>query len=180
MENHPPDRPKLDRAPFCNQGPAPPERHRLAADDRRRLERRGVILKLPASSGQEQHRQPPPVHHVGMLQFHHPLHREMELDAADPLLSLFQCPRHPGGLRLLPSACVAMWREAKNAAPWNRTCFCRGCEVGAGHAGEALPPATDEDDTGRACVFCGRSDQRLVGGLICITEFNRLAVLAAP
>ena len=98
---------------------------------------------------------------------------EMPVDPAD----LFQCPRHPGILRLMPPACANLWRASKTAQPWDRGWLCRGCEIGAGHAGEALPLASSEDDTGRACVFCGRSDQRLVGGLICITEFNRLAEL---
>ena len=90
------------------------------------------------------------------------------LDLAD----LFECPRHPGGLRLLPSACAAMWRESKGAQPWDRCFPCRGCAIGAGHAGEA--PNLAPGDDGRKCCFCERTGQRLVAKTICVSCANRV------
>ncbi len=100
----------------------------------------------------------------------------MELDTSDPLLSLFECPRHPGGLRLLPKACATMWRGAKGAEPWDRLFPCRGCAIGATHAGEAPPPPEPGDD-GRKCCFCGRTDQRLVCKTLCVSCANRILEL---
>jgi hypothetical protein len=93
---------------------------------------------------------------------------EMPLDLAD----LFACPRHPGGLRLLPTACAAMWRGGKAAEPWDRLFPCRGCAIGATHAGET--PNLAPCDDGRKCCFCGRTDQRLVCRTICVSCANRL------
>jgi hypothetical protein len=88
--------------------------------------------------------------------------------------ALFECPRMTGNLRLLPQACAQNFRRAKKADPWDAARICRGCEIGAGHAGEQFPDALEDV---RQCVFCGRKDQRLVAGLVCISEFNRLSEL---
>ena len=79
-----------------------------------------------------------------------------------------------GNLRLLPQACAQNFRRAKKTEPGDPVHICRGCEIGAGYAGEQLPNPVDD---ARQCVFCGRKDQRLVAGLVCISEFNRLSEL---
>lgn len=83
---------------------------------------------------------------------------------------LFECPRHTGHLRLSPAACAQNWRRAKKAAPWDALRVCRGCEIGAGHAGEAPTPAAPTD---RECLRCGATDKRLVRDQICISCYNR-------
>lgn len=83
---------------------------------------------------------------------------------------LFECPRHTGGLRLLPTACASNWQRAKKAMPWDALRVCKGCEIGAFNAGEALPPLAPSD---RECLRCGKTDQRLVRRQICISCYNR-------
>lgn len=87
----------------------------------------------------------------------------------DPLALLFQCPRHPGGLRLLPGACAASWRRGTTAKPWDAAYRCRGCAVGAEHAGEVAQPAP----VPARCCWCERPGQRLIWGVFCISCANR-------
>ena len=96
---------------------------------------------------------------------HHP--RECRLD-------LFTCPHHTGNLRLTPQACAQYWQRARKAEPWDTLRVCRGCEIGAGHAGE---PLRHLDDAHRSCCYCGRTGQRLVAKIVCISCFNRLGEL---
>ncbi len=85
---------------------------------------------------------------------------------------LFTCQRHPGGLRLTPQACARQWQAGKSALPWDRLYPCRGCAIGAGHAGEAVPDLGDDDP--HRCLYCGRRNLRLVSKLICISCANRV------
>lgn len=90
----------------------------------------------------------------------------------DLAANLFTCPAPAyGNLRLLPTACAANWKRARAAQPWDRLFPCRQCPIGAAHAGEAAPDASDNP---RACAFCGRTHQRLVAKIICISCANRL------
>lgn len=90
------------------------------------------------------------------------------------LADLFTCPAEEyNGLRLLPSACAQNWRRGKTAQPWDRNYPCRGCSIGAVHAGEA-PPATDPQDDPRRCAYCGRTDMRLVCRSLCVSCANRV------
>jgi hypothetical protein len=83
---------------------------------------------------------------------------------------LFECPRHAGHLRLTPNACAQNWQRAKKAEPWDTLRVCRGCEIGANHAGEAPAP---QAPSSRECLRCGDADKRLVRGQICISCYNR-------
>ena len=88
-------------------------------------------------------------------------------------LVLFTCPSPAYcGLRLTPTACADNWKRARTAAPWDRLFPCRGCEIGAGHAGET--PSLAPGDDGRKCCFCNRSDQRLVCKTVCVSCANRI------
>lgn len=83
---------------------------------------------------------------------------------------LFECPRHTGNLRLTTASCAQNWRRAKKAEPWDTLRVCRGCDIGAGHAGEDPIPASPAD---RECLRCGATDKRLLRGQICISCYNR-------
>lgn len=91
---------------------------------------------------------------------------------ADIELSLFTCPRYTGGLRLTPAGCASMYRRGKLVTdPYDTAAQCRGCPIGAEHAGEALSvPILWR----RACVRCGSTGKRLVlGGTLCVSCYNR-------
>jgi hypothetical protein len=83
---------------------------------------------------------------------------------------MFTCPHHVGNLRLTPQACAQNWKRARKAEPWDALRVCRGCEIGAGHAGETPAP---QAPSARECLRCGGTDKRLVRGQICISCYNR-------
>lgn len=87
---------------------------------------------------------------------------------------LFDCPRHAGNLRLTASACAQMWRRGKTAAKWDRLEPCKGCRIGAEHAGEPLPP--EGEDHGERCIWCGKTQysRRLAHGMFCVSCWNRM------
>ncbi len=94
---------------------------------------------------------------------------------AEPLL--FDCPRH-ASLRLTPNACAGMWDKARSLPDrsLDRVMACRGCPIGAGHAGKpvrASKPALAR--AGRLCPRCGKSATKFVFGRICISCYNREA-----
>lgn len=84
---------------------------------------------------------------------------------------VFVCPRHAGGLRLTPVACAAMWRRGRNADPLDAVASCKGCQIGAGHAGEANAPL--EPSPG-LCVRCGSTGRRMIHSRgVCVSCYNR-------
>jgi len=88
-------------------------------------------------------------------------------------LDLFTCPQPAyGQLRLTPQACASQWKAARHARPWDRFALCRGCPIGATHAGEAMPDPQDDDP--HRCLYCGRRGLRLVSRLVCISCANRI------
>lgn len=89
---------------------------------------------------------------------------------------LFTCPRHPGNLRLLPAACATRWRNAQNLEPWNDGYQCRGCPVGATHAG--CPPPPTPDPNRRRCSWCGGHGRLVLHGSSCVDCYNRTSEIA--
>lgn len=86
---------------------------------------------------------------------------------------MFICIRIPGNLKLSPESCAASYRRGKRAQPWESSCACRGCPVGAAHAGEELPAITD--DMKVRCRLCQSTQARkTVYGSVCISCYNRL------
>lgn len=88
---------------------------------------------------------------------------------------MFACERQPGNLKLTRASCAALWRrgllpDADESMAWH----CRGCEVGARHAGAAEKPAP----RARRCVRCGDGGVKIVGGILCISCYNRQAEFA--
>lgn len=86
---------------------------------------------------------------------------------------LFLCPRQPGGLRLSPSSCAGLYRKSKTAEVWQTAHTCRGCELGAGHAGEAV--VRPVVFAARQCATCGSPSMRMIMGMMCISCYNRMA-----
>lgn len=84
---------------------------------------------------------------------------------------MFLCGRFAASL--LVSRCASMWTEANGSgAPPERIERCRGCEVGAGHAG-AVDPSYHRLRASGACARCHRSDLRLIGMNVCVSCQNR-------
>lgn len=91
-----------------------------------------------------------------------------------PAATYFEHPLMPGvqhfecqaqRCTLSVTSCAAQYRRAK--APDSGSA-CRGCRLGAEHAGEKLTSTPR-----RLCCRCGRTDQRLVGGQVCVSCYNR-------
>lgn len=84
---------------------------------------------------------------------------------------LITCPRMAGCLRLLPASCAQNWRRSRKSEPWDSVFVCRGCEVGARHAGETIPlPAVPP----KGCCYCGKTDRRLICKSLCVSCANRI------
>ena len=85
----------------------------------------------------------------------------------------FQCPTQPGSLILSPKSCADMYQRGKRAEKWETAHHCRGCPIGAKHAGESVPvlaPTSTE-----RCTHCGETAFKLVYGRLCVSCYNRLA-----
>lgn len=89
----------------------------------------------------------------------------------------FICPRHPGALTISPGTCACLYRRSKRAQPWDSSVVCRGCPIGAEHAGEIVVP-----EPANCCCWCGAKlgqTRRLVlAGTICVSCANRLYEVA--
>ena len=55
---------------------------------------------------------------------------------------MFDCPNHPGGLRITPTTCAGMWKRAQGSSPLDRLAPCIGCQIGEAHAGVSPPAAS--------------------------------------
>lgn len=86
------------------------------------------------------------------------------------MLELIDCTRQPGGLRITPSACAALWGKGATANPWEPAYHCRNCAIGAGHAGVEV---TVRAPSSRRCCRCGSRGTRLIGRILCPSCFNR-------
>ena len=85
-------------------------------------------------------------------------------------IDLFTCPRMHGGLQLSPDSCARSYKAGKRAEAWETAYRCRGCEIGAEHAGEKTVVAQPRLNF---CVRCGSVSHRIVGRLLCVSCFNR-------
>lgn len=86
-------------------------------------------------------------------------------------LQMFECPHHAGRLRLSVPACAEQWRRAAAAEREDPMYHCRGCAIGAAHAGESPRVVVNR----HRCVRCGSRSTRLIGHgcLYCPSCYNR-------
>lgn len=91
-----------------------------------------------------------------------------------PAVTYFEHPLMPGVQHFQCSAtrcslsiasCAAQFRRAKAEVSGSA---CRGCVIGAEHAGEAAATIPRH-----LCPRCGRTGQRIVLGQICVSCYNR-------
>ncbi len=83
---------------------------------------------------------------------------------------MFRCDRTAASLRV--EACGQMWGQANGQHPPERLWKCRGCHLGAKHAG-AEDAALNPIRGTTTCVRCERADMRLIHGLVCVSCANR-------
>lgn len=84
---------------------------------------------------------------------------------------MFRCEKLSASLQV--SRCSAMWADANGKGPPpERVERCRGCAVGAAHAG-AVDPSGHRLRASGACSRCHRTDLRLIGGNVCVSCQNR-------
>lgn len=87
---------------------------------------------------------------------------------------LFDCPRHQS-LKLSALLCAGMWRKAK-ALPiksYETVTKCRGCEIGACHAGQKVEASRAAVVSDHHCARCGNPRLKLIQGNICVSCYNR-------
>lgn len=99
-------------------------------------------------------------------------------DTAAPGLKMFRCEAYRANLTM--GGCAGRWREAQTATGERaeRVQACRGCPIGAVHAGFA--PIRYSPWFGLAiCPRCGRGTTRMIGNRRCVSCYNRQRELAA-
>ena len=91
---------------------------------------------------------------------------------------LFTCPYQPGELRLSTSACADQWQRARAKKPeaWSALVTCRGCAIGARHAGVSIAVTTavqlGKELSGR-CTRCYQRSNRMIHARLCPSCYNR-------
>ncbi|MBI1207410.1 MAG: hypothetical protein GC191_08985 [Azospirillum sp.] len=98
---------------------------------------------------------------------------------------LFRCEAY--SMRLSKKSCAGFFNSMKDKTPqpWDSKRQCRGCSIGAVHAGGGETPAEDRqakaeaafralhDEWSRVCSRCMRLASRVVGGRLCVSCYNR-------
>jgi hypothetical protein len=83
---------------------------------------------------------------------------------------MFRCDRLSASLRV--QACGEMWQQANGKSPPDRLWQCKGCPLGAQHAGAGDAAMNPLRGT-TTCTRCHRTDMRLIGGIVCVSCANR-------
>ena len=91
---------------------------------------------------------------------------------------LFTCAYQPGELRLSTSACADQFRQAraKKPEPWSPLVTCRGCELGAMHAGVAISVVNAgqiQKELDGHCTRCYERAHRMLHARLCVSCYNR-------
>jgi len=87
---------------------------------------------------------------------------------------MFDCERLSA--RLTAPSCAARWKKAAERLPdpSNSLSHCRGCPIGASHAGVAMSSVEAAADEWRmVCCRCLRQSDRLIRGRLCVSCYNR-------
>lgn len=90
-------------------------------------------------------------------------------NALTPGRMYFRCDRLRSSLSV--EACATNWREA-NHNDNERRYQCKGCPLGASHAGEDRANLSRLKGTD-ICARCHRTSMRLIGGHRCVSCYNR-------
>jgi len=85
---------------------------------------------------------------------------------------MFRCEKRRASL--LASSCKSMWQEGNRKVCDDRFLLCRGCQIGAIHAGVGDATLSPLYAT-PTCARCGTGGMRLIGGHICVSCYNRSA-----
>lgn len=83
---------------------------------------------------------------------------------------MFGCQRLAATLRV--ASCVQMWKRANEGPPPENLMRCRGCPIGAVHAGASNPTFHPLRGT-TTCSRCHGTDKRLIGANLCVSCKNR-------
>jgi hypothetical protein len=86
-----------------------------------------------------------------------------------PGVAMFKCERLHASLQV--GKCRDMW-VATNEGAIGGCERCGKCQVGAGHAGVTGSSFSPLRGT-MTCARCHRTDQRLIGGNVCVSCYNR-------
>lgn len=89
----------------------------------------------------------------------------VKLDGVDG--DYFECKPYRGLFSV--ESCARNWKAARGAVEDSNRCLCRNCSVGALHAGQEPVRLTPKS----MCARCGKTDQRLIRGAICVSCYNR-------
>lgn len=80
-------------------------------------------------------------------------------------------------MTLTPAGCARLWLSAQGnppPQPWEGRAACRGCPVGALAAGQRPEHSTEAIDQLRhVCARCGKVCDRIIGGRLCVSCYNR-------
>jgi hypothetical protein len=85
---------------------------------------------------------------------------------------MFRCEKRRAIIML--ERCSTMWQEGNRKNCDDRFWLCRGCQIGAKHAGvgdATLSPLYASS----ICARCGTSSMRLIHGHLCVSCYNRAA-----
>ena len=90
-------------------------------------------------------------------------------------IELFQCPNIPGNLSLTKNSCAAQWQKALTTKPEKGGSLyeCRGCELGAKHAGVENVTFRKPSSIDRICTRCHKPTSKFLYKRICISCYNR-------
>lgn len=87
-----------------------------------------------------------------------------------PGKKFFRCDRLSASLQV--SSCAGMWKDANGPKACDRLLRCKGCRIGARHAG-VEDVSTSPVRGLPMCVRCNRTGMRLINGLVCVSCKNR-------
>ena len=89
------------------------------------------------------------------------------------MLEMFTCVRR--SMTLSKAGCSRLWQSSHDDKPavWEGRHTCRSCTLGARHAGKQPTNMVAADAWALVCGRCTRPAERLIGGRLCVSSWNR-------
>lgn len=89
--------------------------------------------------------------------------------------AMFECPRIPGHLMLMPASCAKSWKDGNGKDVDKRIKFhyCTRCPIGAKNAGCDSLSVVNPYFMRKRCPRCDRPCARMIGGRVCVSCYNR-------